>query len=453
MEGFQQAKAGMQHVVYIPPDFGRLLPVHKTAYMNLTAEDADPLLFADDEQQAGVSGLEDTEVENIQRSDTSLVDDMTTLLAYLRINSANVEGDTLVEEDREALAPYLLKPDAARLRFMFAIGVSADLITTQEGQAYPKRSGIAAWLGAKRHEQVRTLAEAWRDSTAYRDLWHVPGLHPDPQGFPYDMLVGREALIGFLKHHTPLEQWWSVDDFIETVKQVDPAFQRPGGDYDSWYIRNDAGEYLNGFASWDAVEGALLEFYLAGPLHWLGLADLAEDAVKLTAYGRAFIGATAWPSPAEPQERLTVRDDGVLVVSRKVARTDRFQVARFTSWKPGADPYEYKLDAAGLEQAAAQGINTAQITTFLQRHTDTLPPVVIRLLETWQSGGTAQASFERLLVLRTGSPDVLDRIYEEPNLRRYLGARLGANAGIIRGDAAALRDALLQIGVAVEMIE
>ena len=39
----------------------------------------------------------------------------------------------------------------------------------------------------------------------------------------------------------------------------------------SWYIRNDAGEYLSGFESWDAVEGSLIEFYIAGPMHWLGL--------------------------------------------------------------------------------------------------------------------------------------------------------------------------------------
>ena len=166
---------------------------------------------------------------------------------------------------------------------------------------------------------------------------------------------------------SPLDQWWSIDEFIEVVKQVDPSFQRPGGDYDSWYIRNDAGEYLHGFESWDAIEGSLLEYYLAGPMHWLGLVDLAEDAVKLTAYGRAFIGVTAWPAPPEQNEPITVRDDGVLLASRKVSRTDRFQVARFTSWRGGGDPYEYKLDAKGLEQASIQGINTQQISTFLQR--------------------------------------------------------------------------------------
>jgi hypothetical protein len=455
-EGFEQSKAGMRPIVYIPADLAERLPVHKTAYTDLQDMDDDLLLLDDDGEAggtAGVFGLDDHEVENVQPTDTSLVDDMVTLLAYLRIHSANVEGDTLIADDQEALLPHMLKASDTRLTFLFAVGISAELITTQEGQAYPKRSGLQPWLQAKRSEQVRRLADAWRESTTYRDLWHVPGLYPDPQGFPYDMLVGREALINFIKDYAPLDQWWSLDDFIEVLKRVDPSFQRPGGDYDSWYIRNDAGEYLNGFESWDAVEGALLEYYLTGPMHWLGLVDLAEDAVRLTAYGRAFVGAMAWPSPPEQSENITVRDDGVLLVSRKVSRTDRFQVARFTSWRAGDDPYEYKLDASGLQQAAMQGINTQQISAFLGRHSGQLPPVVARLLDTWQGGAAGQATFERLLVLRTVSEEVLDRIYEEPSLRRYLGARLGPTAGIIRGDADALEQALDEIGLSVEVIE
>ena len=43
-------------------------------------------------------------------------------------------------------------------------------------------------------------------------------------------------------------------------------------------------------------EGALLEFYLFGPMHWLGLVDVADDAARLTAYGRAALKLGPWPS-------------------------------------------------------------------------------------------------------------------------------------------------------------
>lgn len=446
-QGMEQTNTGMHAVVYVPDDLALLLPTHKTMYANLQDE---PDTF-----MAAIETLTDDELEEVTPADTSIVDDLTTLLAYLRINSANIENGNLIAEDRQAIAPHLLTRNDRRLAFLFALGITADLITTQEGQAYPKRNGIQHWLSASRHQQVKQLADAWRGSTIYLELWSVPGLHPDPTGFPYDMLVAREAFIGFLKQFVPHEGWWSFDDFIETIKAADPDFQRPGGDYDSWYIRNDDGEYLRGYESWDAVEGALLEFYVTGPMHWLGLVDLAENAARLTAYGRAFIGLSPWPNPPERHERITVDDDGTLWVSRKVSRVDRFQVARFTTWVRSGDTYEYKLDADGIQRAEAQGITTQHISAFLSRQSDeALPDFVTRLLETWQGGAAAEVTFERLLVLRTVSPDVLDRIYEDPALRRYLGAKLGPMACIIRDDYAdALRGALGTYGYHVEVFE
>ena len=61
---------------------------------------------------------------------------------------------------------------------------------------------------------------------------------------------------------------------MAAVKAADPDFQRPDGDYGSWYIRDAAGDaYLSGFESWDRVEGVLIADLLAGPLHWLGVVD------------------------------------------------------------------------------------------------------------------------------------------------------------------------------------
>uniref|UniRef100_UPI00321638EB hypothetical protein n=1 Tax=uncultured Arthrobacter sp. TaxID=114050 RepID=UPI00321638EB len=74
-----------------------------------------------------------------------------------------------------------------------------------------------------------------------------------------------------------------------------------------------------------------------------------------------------------------------------------------------------------------------------------LPANVVRLLETWRGGAAAAVTFERLLVLRTTSGDTLDFIFDTPALRRYLGARLGAMAVVIRADEwAALQTALVR---------
>lgn len=450
---FEQSKSGMRQVVYVPDDLVEVLPLHKTQYENIADEMPEV-----PEVVLQVYPLdEETDLFEVQPANTSIVDDMTTLLAFLRIEGAGVIEDDFLPSDVEQLQPYLLDDDPVRLNFLLGVGISADIITTQEGRAYPKRAGLQKWLSASRSAQIKALVDAWKTSTLYRDLWHVSGLHPE-DGFPYDPTIGRAALVEFLTQFVPHGDWWSLDELISVIKASEPDFQRPGGDYESWYIRNDESEYLNGFESWEAIEGALLEFYLYGPMHWLGLVDIAEDAAKLTAYGRAFIELMAWPHRPDNNEKIVIQDDGILAVSRRVARVDRFQVARFTTWGDATDPtqpYYYRMDADGIQLGAEQGITTDHIAAFLKRHGEgqQLPPVIARLLQTWQGGESTRVSFERLLVLRTTSPEALDRIYEAPALRRYLGAKLGAMACIIReGQETALRDALGEAGISVEIL-
>jgi hypothetical protein len=142
-------------------------------------------------------------------------------------------------------------------------------------------------------------------------------------------------------------------------------------------------------------------------------------------------------------------------VPRKTARIDRFQVARFATWITAGDPYTYRLDGTSVSRAAEQGINVGHIISFLTKAIGDLPlpDSVMRLLENWKGGAAATVTFERLLVLRTTTSSTLDFIYETPSLRRYLGARLGTMAVVIRADQwAALQLALGEHGIEVELI-
>src|SRR6476646_9483771 len=131
----------------------------------------------------------------------------------------------------------------------------------------------------------------------------------------------------------PCSRFWKwfrlMDTFISAVKEDEPDFQRPAGDYDSWYIKDSQnGQYLRGFESWDKVDGAVLRFILTGPMHGLGLVDTADNggACRLTAYGRAFMGLTDWPNKPEEESYFTIQPDGVCEVPRTVSRFDRFQL-------------------------------------------------------------------------------------------------------------------------------
>jgi 4,5-dihydroxyphthalate decarboxylase len=111
-------------------------------------------------------------------------------------------------------------------------------------------------------------------------------------------------------------------------------------------------------------------------------------------------------------------------------------------------------DPPGIERAARQGINVGHIGAFITRALgDTaLPPQVARLLDNWKTGPTAQVSVERLLILRTTSPETLDFILDTPAIRRFMGARLGPMAAIIRSeDVRDLRDALGEHGIQADI--
>ena len=446
-EGFDKSDGNLIGFIFLPSDLIAALPLHKTSYETLDDDAAAP----PDERPA--LGLVDA-VDEVSRADTSIVDDLTTLLAWLQSRPAAVDGEGFAPDFADAIRPSLLRHDGGRLSFMLGIADAGRLIVKADGKAHPKRDETRSWLEAPRAQQIEQLAKAWLASQAYRELWHIPGLYPEDSGWTYDAAAARQAVMQLLADLLPEHGWVSVNELIETIKEFEPDFQRLDGDYDSWYIRNDAGEFLSGFESWDAVEGALVEFYLAGPMHWLGLVDIGEDVARLTAYGRAFLEHGDWPQPQEPSAGIEIRSDGALLASRRVNRFERFQLARFAHCARAGDPYHYRIDTASIRRAAAQDISAKHIHAFVARHLDgkPLPLPIVKLLRNWGAGALASVTLESMIVLRATSEETLDKIFAAPAFRRYLGARLGPTACAVRADQwEALRESLGENAIDVDI--
>jgi hypothetical protein len=393
--------------------------------------------------------------ESVKPATTTAVDDMTTLLAYLQVEDVPSEKDALRQQVIQALAPYWLGDnDPARVALLLSLAGSMGLAANENGLFKPVPSNARQWLDDTRPRQVRALVEAWRDTTLFNDLWHTPGLLPEDTGWRNDPLLARQTVLTFLEM-VPPDQWWPVADLVALVKAEEPDFQRPAGDYESWYIRDaESGDYLQSFESWDQVDGAVLWFILTGPMHWLGLLDRGDDGTqsRLTIYGRALVGETEWPDPPEERAHLTIQAEGTLNAPRTLSRYERFQLARFTEWVSSGDPYVYELTITGLQRAAKQDIHVDAIQAFLRRASgSTLPDVVARLLQQWEKTGRADVWLSRVVILRANDPQALQAIVDEPELRRYLGAQLGQNAVIVRaGQEQDLAAALRQHGILAE---
>jgi hypothetical protein len=423
--------SGITPIVVLPDDLADVLPLHQTTYSDLAPEDGDP----------GIPLEPIEEVENKRTADTSIVDDMVTLLAYLRRVVVPLHAKEPESLHLDAIMPYLLTQDEPRLRMMFRLGQSAGLVAVDEGRAVPDVEGARRWLGLSRSQQLAFLVRAWRASTTLIELELVPGLVAE-QIDPYQPAEVRERLLEQIGKCAPPRGWWSIEDFIEAVQREAPDFQRPLGDYDRWYIRSEDGEYLKDFkSSWYAVEGALIEFFIGGPMHWLGLVDMADDAARLTVYGRSIAHEEAWPDPVDEEDPPEMDEDGTIRVPRRASRVARYQIARMTTWKLAGDPYVYLLDAAGLAAAQAQGLDRGQVSAILARYVNreegAPQPSVAVAMQGPADGAGQQVQLRNAIVLRTVSEAFLDELYAEPDTRRLLGERLGPMACVVLGEVQA----------------
>lgn len=359
------------------------------------------------------------------------VDDLTTLLAF-------AQRYGLSATPHAQLAPYLMNPDPNRLSLLLTLAYEMGFLRKGEAGGRPTKTAVT-WLQQPREAQLRALAEAW-SSSSWNELRHTPELACEGEGWHNDPLLARTALLDALPRD---RQWYAFSDLIAFIKQTDPDFQRPDGNYDTWYIRDTVADaYVSGFANWELVEGRLLRFLLLGPLHWLGLVNIhitaapaRESYFCLTE--RALEWLTNRPATApDVAVPIIVQADASILAPHNADRYQRFQVARISDAAPlrPGKPYLYYLTPKSLAQAREQGITLERVLQFLQKASGrALPPSTRRAIERWAEKGV-EAYVETAVVLRTRDAAIIDTLSQNPKTRPFLGERLGDLAIVVRRD-------------------
>ena len=111
-EGFDKVDGDLIGFVYVPHDLIAGLPLHKTSYEHIEDEVAFP-----EDGLPRPSVIDDA--RNVRPADTSIIDDMTTLLAFLQMNPTDIEGMGLAAT--AAIQPHLLNASGARLAFLLGV--------------------------------------------------------------------------------------------------------------------------------------------------------------------------------------------------------------------------------------------------------------------------------------------------------------------------------------------
>ncbi|NLG99717.1 MAG: hypothetical protein GX491_20365 [Chloroflexi bacterium] len=381
-----------------------------------------------------------------------ILDDACTLLAALRLK---------MDEDELASLSF----GSASLDALKGILQAARLLD-YDGLPHPERT--RAFLEAPRGEALAQLAQAWMEDKYFNELRLLPGLKFEGD-WTNDPLRTRQVILE-LVGQIPENRWWSLPAFVTAIHEQQPDFQRPAGDYDSWFIRQESsGSFLRGFSAWDDVDGALVRFLICGPMHWLGLLDLAAPelgapptALRLSRWAAALWNHT--PPDDLPAENapLQVNSDGRIILSSLTPRAVRYQVARFCHWngekttdgKPGLPhpvEYHYRITPASLERAKAQGLRPSQLLGLLRRHSESpLPPSIIQALERWENAGT-QARIEQVVILRVASPEILS-VLRKTRAARFLGDALNETTILLRpGTEDQVLNALAESGYFAEI--
>ena len=384
---------------------------------------------------------------DFESAPTSAVDDLTALLTAAQIG-------LLDPEDLTQMGPLLLNLRRDYVTLLYTLALELGLLR-ESGEGPKPTRFIVDWLQQTREGQLRDLVDAW-SASAWNDLCHTPGLSCEGSGWENDPLLARTALLDALPRRP---EWYQLQDLIMRVKATDPDFQRPDGNYSTWYVRDTgSNEYLAGYESWDLVEGRLLHYLVTGPLHWLGMcAVAAPDRPTATRYQltqRALDWLAGRPAPQEEVTvPIVVRDDAAIDVPFNANRYHRFQVGRVTTAQPvrPGKPFTYRLTPASLRLAREQGIDPDRVLTFLAEASGRkLPPATQRAVERWAENGT-EARLERWILLRVRDAEILEKLRANPRTNPYIAETVGELAAAVRADEwPALRQAAAQLGLLLE---
>jgi len=436
---FFDTSKGAQEFAYIPDDLFKLIQLKEhpdSASSNGLGEQ--PEGDTEESPNPTLNLLVESEplgrpASPVERSQTlphndMLLDDAVTLLAAQRLG---------IE------APQMSIPVPVLEDFLRSAKIILKSGTRQEA--------VKEFLEASRDEALHMLTSAWLESDLFNELRQLPNLAFEGE-WRNQPIITREFLLDLLEA-IPKNQWWSLPAFIRKVKEKYPDFQRPAGDYDSWYIKRTDGEYLRGFAYWDQVDGALIKYFITGILHWLEQVELAtpEASQEVTAFRVLENGARK----SHPEDKkLHVTSGGKITLPRFVPRVARYQISRFCEWEEGKKgEYRYQLTPASMKKATQQGLKVEHLLALLNKYASGgIPPVLVRALKRWEDNGV-EAWVQTRVVLKVSTPEILGEL-RKSKAGRFLGETLGPTSVVIKeGSQSYVLAALAELGLLAEEIQ
>ena len=368
----------------------------------------------------------------------SILDDATTFLAALRMGKPMESVSLLATSQVLTLA-------GTRAPVVQNLLTAANLIKDN----VPQTDAVKTFLECPRSEALKILQAAWLESNSFNELRLMPTIvcEGEWRNEPHET---REFLLNLLDV-IPENKWWSLSAFVRDVKQKYADFQRPAGDYDSWFIkRTSDGQYLRGFSCWDQVDGALIKFFITNILHSLGQVDLsfADGATEVTAFRVASLEGAK-----EESGKISISSNGKISIPNDAPRVIRYQVSRFCEWDESRNgENKYHITTSSLSKAKEQGLKAEHLLALLTKHTDAgIPPSLVKALKRWEVNGI-EARVQTQVILKVSKPEILEEM-RKSKAAKFLGEVLSPTTVVVKGGAIQkVMEALTELGLLAEVV-
>lgn len=376
---------------------------------------------------------------------TNAVDDLTSIL--IMAQRIGLDSDSSSELDK-----FLLNTHPDRRSLLINLASEMEMVRQTANGLRTTRTAVD-WLQQSREQQLREMADAWSRSQ-WNELCRVPDIRCEGE-WENDPILARNGVLEMLPRDI---RWYRIQDLIQLIKKKNPDFQRPDGDYDTWYIRDlGSKQFVSGFENWALVEGRLIAYLLKGPLTWLGLVITAEsiDGQCFSVTDRLLAWVTEADAPKDNiRQPLTVRPEGLIAVTPQTDRYHRFQAARISDPLPIAkvDEFLYRLTPDALAKALKQGITPERVQQFLETAGGRpLPAGINRAINRWKDNGI-EGKLETVVILRVRDADIMQTLRTNPKTRDFIGESLGELAAAVKPTHKdALHSAVAQLGLLLDV--
>lgn len=375
------------------------------------------------------------ETQTILPVSDKILDDICTLLAAIR-NGFSID----------ILRDYCDVP----VEFLNPLLIDLKLIS-KKGILDPDQ--VRLFLESPREISLLQLVNHWIENKQLNEMELIPdfiieGVLDRNHQKVRQFLLDQISLI-------PTGQWWNLESFVAYVYQINPDFQRPAGNYDTWYIKKaETGEYLRGFEHWDAIDGTFLRFMLTGPLFWLGLVDLASSesdsniqAFKCSNWYADLLSNQPPGSIKQEDVKLLIDSYGKIVIPLRFSRTIRYQISRFCDWNgKSKDGYAFQISPISLQRAKDQGLKINHLLKIVQSVIPhPFPPKLKNALEKWENHGTL-AHFTHAILLHVADPEAINQL-QTTSVKKFIQAVLNPNTVVVLPNGVEqVRKVLIEMG-------